>query len=597
MGARRDERGAVTIMTALFVVVLVGVSALAVDLGMQRVVRRDMQALADVVALDLARDLDQGKSKQEILNDPAHAFDNHKDQSVARNSTTLGDAPTVTYALGTVDSTGVFHESAPTDVPDAVKVTASSAVQFAFYSGKGGATRTAVATSHPPCAPNVPTCAPNQQAKACFKIGSWAANLNSGNSALLNSLIGGALNTTVLGYSGLSTSTLTFGELAAELNLATVDDLSNASLKVSDWLKVTESILRRHGDTANADLLLGLKNAVLAANVVNKQVQLGAHADASGKPLGLFDLTGGGASGLATSVSALDIVSAAAFLANGSTGVVVPVALNIPGVGTSNVSVTVIQRPSIDCGPVGLQIQTSQVDVTADVAIAPTLPAGMSLTSGSHLTVTLSLAKATGTLTTIVCSNTPTLADPEGIDVKVDVVGATGNVQASVNLSYGGLNVGNLTSALFGVLGTGSDVFHGSGTVTATANLSALSGTVTPNPLTFRSPPSSYATKMSGSYSGPALTAPNQVAVGANMTEIGNLLGALGLGSSNEAKVDAQLVNALQANLVTNFFSGIVTGVNNNLLTTLSDLVGVKVMGADVWAVGRPTCQGAVLVG
>ena len=47
---RRDERGAVVPMVAIMLTVLMISAAFAVDLGKQRVVRQDMQALADVVA-------------------------------------------------------------------------------------------------------------------------------------------------------------------------------------------------------------------------------------------------------------------------------------------------------------------------------------------------------------------------------------------------------------------------------------------------------------------------------------------------------------------------------------------------------------------
>ena len=52
-------------MVALLLVVLVPSSAMAVDLGMQRVVRRDMQTLADVVALDVVRLVD-GRTASQI---------------------------------------------------------------------------------------------------------------------------------------------------------------------------------------------------------------------------------------------------------------------------------------------------------------------------------------------------------------------------------------------------------------------------------------------------------------------------------------------------------------------------------------------------
>ncbi len=63
---KRDERGTTIVLVAIVSIVLVTIAAFAVDLGMQRVARRDMQALADAVALDLARLVD-GRTAQQIV--------------------------------------------------------------------------------------------------------------------------------------------------------------------------------------------------------------------------------------------------------------------------------------------------------------------------------------------------------------------------------------------------------------------------------------------------------------------------------------------------------------------------------------------------
>src|SRR3954470_12714160 len=155
-GQRRDERGAIIPMVAMLLVVLIPSSAMAVDLGMQRVVRRDMQTLADVVALDVVRLVD-GRTASQIqggfngLPTMADALS----RSVARNDDdVLGDAPTVTAMLihidtatGVIDtvSGGAIREVTGTEVPNAVEITAQGSVDFAFVGGRGPAARTAVA--------------------------------------------------------------------------------------------------------------------------------------------------------------------------------------------------------------------------------------------------------------------------------------------------------------------------------------------------------------------------------------------------------------------------------------------------------------------
>ncbi|MFL6156446.1 MAG: pilus assembly protein TadG-related protein, partial [Marmoricola sp.] len=56
---RRNEQGVVAVVVAIVTCfTLIPIAALAVDIGVQRVARRDAQSVADVVALDLARQLD-----------------------------------------------------------------------------------------------------------------------------------------------------------------------------------------------------------------------------------------------------------------------------------------------------------------------------------------------------------------------------------------------------------------------------------------------------------------------------------------------------------------------------------------------------------
>ena len=141
---RPDDRGAVAVFLAVTVALIVGIGTLAVDLGMQRVVRRDMQALADVAALDLARELD-GRTISELApeldrSDPSSALSS----VLAGNDTTLGSDPVVTVTWGAWQG-GMFV--ADVDPPSAVRVVAAADTDFAFAVGRGGASRTAYGVS------------------------------------------------------------------------------------------------------------------------------------------------------------------------------------------------------------------------------------------------------------------------------------------------------------------------------------------------------------------------------------------------------------------------------------------------------------------
>ena len=166
--------------------VLLMVSAFAIDLGMQRAGRRDMQAVADLVALDMGRLID-GRTRAQIEagNGDKPSAATQLGWSVANNDNdTIGSSPSVTaYWVELSDRRQLRRRPAacrsrsrPAAVPTGVVVRAATDVGFAFAGVTGVASgdveRTAVALA---------------EESACFRLGSYAARLNSSSSALLNS--------------------------------------------------------------------------------------------------------------------------------------------------------------------------------------------------------------------------------------------------------------------------------------------------------------------------------------------------------------------------------------------------------------------------
>ena len=149
----RDERGAVTILVALIVCfVVVPFAALVVDLGMMRVARSDMQAVADMTALNMAHDLASGVTPTAALGA----------SSAGGTTGSIGSPPTVAVYLGYISPSAAFISNqsrgcgtSPYDayfaaVPtgataNAVLVTATTTVGFVFHPGSGTVCRSAVA--------------------------------------------------------------------------------------------------------------------------------------------------------------------------------------------------------------------------------------------------------------------------------------------------------------------------------------------------------------------------------------------------------------------------------------------------------------------
>ncbi|WP_372728067.1 pilus assembly protein TadG-related protein [Nocardioides sp.] len=374
----RDERGAVLVFIAAMAVVLMMIGALAVDLGMQRVARRDMQALADVVSLDLARQLD-GRTAGEIGSLQVLA-----EISRDRNAGTIGTGvPQVTPVLGTIDARGAFTPlSSPTQVPTAVRVRTRTAVNFAFRAGVGAADRAAVATA---------------ASSACFSVGSYAARLNAGESSLvtaLNSVLGGSVD--AVSYQGLGSAQVSLADLAAELSAIRPDDIVNIrQIRVKDFYLALANALTREGATAQAHLL----NQTIGQHVPGN---LRFDIDR------ILSVGQGSGSALDARLNVLDLVTAAAFAATGTNGATVPtLATSIPGFVTTSATAKVVEAPRIGCGAVGTRARTSQVGVYLTGVATPQFTVSSYTLSNIRADVKLALDVAPGSATLAMISCEP----------------------------------------------------------------------------------------------------------------------------------------------------------------------------------------------
>ncbi len=405
----RDEAGAVAVMVGAISLVLVLVAAFAVDIGMQRVARRDMQALADVVALDLARDLDGRKANQYT------DLQTMADAAAARNSGTLGDPPQVTPRLGVLDADGDFQQVSGATVPTAVEVLASTSVGFAFVPGSGGANRTAVGT---------------QSSGACFVLGSYAARIRSGESPVLGPVLGALgtnVNLGVADYNGLVASNITLlGLLNSQLGVLTTSAALDGQQLVGlkDFYIATASVLEREsGRTAEVVLLEGLAGQV--------------DGSAKFRLSDILSVATGEASGLEADLNVLDLITGAAVAANGESGLEIPqLGVNLGPLANVQTSAKITDAPKMGCGrknsPKAVA-ETAQVRLDLSAAAADVAVPGLLKTNVS-LAGYVSVASAKGQLTDVRC-------DPTGITVAVSdgLVNVDLTLQVTVSLRILGL--------------------------------------------------------------------------------------------------------------------------------------------------------------
>ncbi|MFT4263192.1 MAG: hypothetical protein QM572_07415 [Nocardioides sp.] len=605
--ARGRQRGATAIVVAVVVaVVAVPLGGLAVDIGMQRVGRSDAQALADVASQDAARAMgaavSSGTTSSSTLTSLAQSA---ATTSVAAQVGALGtSSPTVTAYVGTLASgtyssnqalgcngnayNSYFSAAGSGTTPNAVLVVVSNSVDYTFMPGTGGYCRSSIATANP---------------TACLQVGSWAARLNSSNSALLtlllNRVLGGSTPLTVsaASYEGLVGASVPLSALAVQLGVGSVQQLANTSVSLSTLAVAAATVLQNNGNVVQATLL----SAIAAQITATTTVTLGK----------IVDVSSGGGSVADASIDVLTLLAGEAFVANGTNVISVPsLGTNIGLSGTAlTTSVKVTESPQEKCGPVGTSASTAQADVTisgnaASVA-TPSSLTGLSLGVGAGGTaVNVSLAKATGTITKIVCG-AGTTASPQGIDVSV----ASGLLSASVSQDItvnGSIDTsGSVLGSLLGSL-LGSVVkVNISGRLRLTVTTGTVGGSTAPAsiripPKTFTTPTSSSSTALAVNGLGVTATwldSAGNVTSGPTLTAYAGILGlSLSTTVLSSGQI-TQLVNSLVSNLASGVLSPVLSLVDSTLLTPLMNLLGLSVGGADVFMPSAPKCDTPMLAG
>ncbi|MCR1782485.1 hypothetical protein KVF89_08065 [Nocardioides carbamazepini] len=443
--------------------VLMVSAAFAVDLGQQRVVRRDVQAVADMVALDLARELNGGKAN---AYDKA-ALDAVKNASVARNSSALGgrlangDVTWEFVKAGTGGHWEVIPNNSTTEVPTAVRVAAKSDTAFAFGgvtgTKRGEGSRSAVASSN--------------EASVCFSVGTNLLDLNTSNNflvQLLENMLGINLldvSTSVVGPGGivaLQQAQIPLIDLSAALGVGTVDGLvtSDDPITIGELLSASAVVLRKEpASLADISAAAILDALVLQATLATPTLVISEILDLGPNP----------GSALTAELGVLDLLNAVVYVAGQdaqgdphAVGASLP--LNLGSLGTLTTDVSIIAIPKIACGnpnrpgPDPVEATSAQIELTTTL----NLPAGAgqlvgnllagvnnllegllggllgthmqqvkpnSMTSRLRLTVTAAKSKAT------LKSQTGNVCSSSG-SVGFDVLPSVASVTAALDLRY-----------------------------------------------------------------------------------------------------------------------------------------------------------------
>ena len=376
---RREERGAILVLSTVGIVLAMIAAGLAIDLGRIAQAARDDQRIADLAALDASRVV------------PA-------DYAVAAAASAIrnglpGDPGYSITAIEGVKTNGQCVASVGSGTV-CVTVTSPHKNAFPFLGGRDSVTRTAMAGAG--------------NAIGTVRVGSSLASA-SGTvppmevlmlNRLFSTLLGGSYNINAVGWQGIAAGTVDYGLLTSELanvtgkstfNAGTTDEVLNTTFTAKQLMTATANVLNRNGTTAVGTNVLGLANGVnTVGTTLNQELKLydlfnfgsvvvGNKQDVANTQLNVFDLIRGAAvladgDHFATfNLSAADVIGPA-----------------IPGGFTNaKISLGLIEAPQTSFpGPAGKDVSnnyytsahTSQIRVKLDVSIRVALTEALTTT-------------------------------------------------------------------------------------------------------------------------------------------------------------------------------------------------------------------------
>lgn len=377
------EEGAVGAITGLFMVVLMGTAALAVDAGLLQHQRRSLQAAVDAAALSAVRNTATAVPRV---------------QAVMTGQNFAGAATTVT--LGAYVDDPALTPAArftPAGAPlDAVRVRATATAPLGFARVLLPQTMASISA----------TATAAHRPAAGFTIGSGLASVDNGiANQMLSRLLGGSVNLTAAAYTGLLTSNVGMVRLLdtmATAQVGTYRQLLGSRVGVGQSLSAAAGVLAPGASqTAGTSLNLLSQAGGGKSLTVGSLVNLGIH---QARPVGALVAD---QSYAAASLNALDLVQTAAALGGPTSAFDLPNDITIPGLATVRARLLMIQPPQpSSLGMAGTTTaSTAQLRLLLSVKLLSLIGTGV-----IQVPVLVEAAQATGTVTSVTCAGVP-LAD------------------------------------------------------------------------------------------------------------------------------------------------------------------------------------------
>jgi uncharacterized membrane protein len=370
----RSQRGAIAVTAALWLAVAVAALG-ALDVGNVFLARRQLQRTADMAA---------SAGAQSIGGPTGCTGATTAAKSNASGNGLQADA-TVTVTCGRWDAPVFSTTGSPLN---AVQVDVARQIPYLFL----GPSRT-VHASATAKAVDVGT----------FSVATSTATLSGGAlNGLLNGLLGTNLSLGIATYQSLAATQVKLGDLAAALDAGSIDQLLNMNVSVGKLVSAMVTALGASG-TATADVTSAL-GSIAASVPAGLQLNLGDSASAHGLfSLGLSDPQGA----LSAQVSALDMLLAAAEIANGTSAINIAPALNLGALANVSAQLVLTEPPVIAIGEAGSPTavaHAAQVRLYVNVRVVNFDAPGLLGVTALNLPIYIEVGNATASLQSTQCT-------------------------------------------------------------------------------------------------------------------------------------------------------------------------------------------------
>jgi uncharacterized membrane protein len=559
-GLISDERGGTAIVVGTASVVIIGMAAFGIDLGSFYYQKRKLQTANDLAAISAASDLAHANAAA-IATLGANSYGPEILQKLELG--VYSADPTLPVAMRFVPSVAANA--------NAVRVSLATTTTMMFgriFSASGTASSSNGAGSVAIASQAVAA----SSAYASFAIGSRLLSVNGGLlNSVLSGLLGSNISLTAMDYQSLISAQMDLFSFSnalatrAHLTGVTYNSLLNSNMKVAD---VTGAML----DAARADpgsstteirALTSIAGATSGSSTTMQLNPLISYGPLGAMPVGSQALIG-------ESVSAMDLLAAAAQLANGEHEVAVDLGAAVPGIASATLKVTIGEMPVgtswVAMGFQGARVHTAQTRILLDVQLA-----GSGAVPSVNLPIYIEIASATATLSAISCGR-------PNVSTSTVTLGVTPGI---VNAWIGAVSDADMTNFVQSPSPGPAVLANLPPSTTVTGRANASLSNLSPTPVTFSYADIQNITKKTTSTTDYLSSLLNSL--------IGNLQINVNVGSGAGLALPGGFTSTV-ANIV-----GGAAGPIDQLLATVLQTLGVGLGQADSWVSGV-RCDGAVLV-